>query len=54
VEEGDLRIAVTVSLGGTVFGNAATSSPEQMVARADSALYEAKAAGRDHLFVTQP
>jgi len=49
--EGDQRVAVTVSLGGTTYRDSETNSPEQLVAQADSALYEAKAAGRDRLLV---
>jgi diguanylate cyclase (GGDEF)-like protein len=51
VEEGDQRVAVSVSLGGTTYSDAGTSSPEQMVARADAALYGAKADGRNRLAV---
>jgi two-component system cell cycle response regulator len=51
VVEGDQRVAVTVSLGGTTYRDSGTSSPEQMLAQADAALYEAKAAGRDRLLV---
>ena len=49
--EGDQRVAVTVSLGGTTYRDSGTSSPEQLLAQADAALYEAKAAGRDRLLV---
>jgi len=51
VVEGDQRVAVTVSLGGTTYRDSGSSSPEQLVAQADAALYEAKAAGRDRLLV---
>ena len=51
VAEGDQRIGVTVSLGGTTYQDSGSSSPESIVARADVALYEAKAAGRDRLLV---
>ncbi len=51
VAEGDQQIAVTVSLGGTTYRDSGTSSPEQLVAQADAALYEAKAGGRDRLRV---
>jgi diguanylate cyclase (GGDEF)-like protein len=51
VAEGDQRVAVTVSLGGTTYHDDVTTSPEQMVARADGALYDAKAAGRDRLLI---
>jgi PleD family two-component response regulator len=40
-----------VSLGGTIYRDSVTESPEQMVAAADAALYDAKAAGRDRLRV---
>jgi two-component system cell cycle response regulator len=49
VVEGDGRVAVTVSLGGTIYRDNVTTSSEQLVAQADAALYEAKAAGRDRL-----
>ena len=51
VAEGDQRVAVTVSLGGTTYRDTGTSSPEQLVAQADTALYDAKAAGRNRLLV---
>jgi len=51
VAEGDQRIGVTVSLGGTTYNDSGSSSPESLVAQADAALYEAKAAGRDRLLV---
>ena len=51
VAEGEQRVAVTVSLGGTTYRDSGTSSPEQMLAEVDAALYEAKAAGRDRLLV---
>lgn len=51
VQEGDQRIGVTVSLGGTTYGDAGSGSPEELVARADEALYGAKAAGRNRLLV---
>ncbi len=51
VVEGDQRIGVTVSLGGTIYRDSGVSSAEQLVAQADEALYEAKAAGRDRLLV---
>jgi diguanylate cyclase (GGDEF)-like protein len=51
VAEGDQRVAVTVSLGGTTYRDSGSSSPERMVAQADVALYEAKAAGRNRLLV---
>jgi len=48
VSDGELRIAVTVSLGGATFGDA-TDSPESLIALADNALYEAKEAGRNRV-----
>jgi diguanylate cyclase (GGDEF)-like protein len=51
VEEGDQRITVRVSLGGTTYRDSGSSSPEEMLARADEALYAAKAGGRDRLSV---
>jgi len=48
VEDGDLRVGVTVSLGGTTFREAADSA-DALVAAADRALYEAKVGGRDRL-----
>ncbi len=51
VVEGDQRIVVTVSLGGTTYRDSGSSSPEQLLAQADATLYEAKAAGRDRLLV---
>jgi diguanylate cyclase (GGDEF)-like protein len=50
VVEGDQRIAVTVSLGGTTYRDS-SSSAEQLVAQADAALYDAKSEGRDRLLV---
>ena len=49
VVEGEQRIAVTVSLGGATYSDGTTDSPEALVANADGAMYEAKAAGRDQL-----
>jgi diguanylate cyclase (GGDEF)-like protein len=51
VLDGEQRIAVTVSLGGTTYRESGTTSPEQLVAQADAALYDAKAAGRNRLVV---
>jgi len=51
VEEGDQRVAVTVSLGGTTYRDIGTGSPEEVLARADAALYDAKADGRNRLEV---
>jgi diguanylate cyclase (GGDEF)-like protein len=51
VLEGDQRVGVTVSLGGTTYSDADIASADQLVARADTALYDAKAAGRDRLLV---
>ena len=49
VLEGDQQITVTVSLGGTIYRDATTESADGLVAAADAALYEAKAADRDRL-----
>jgi diguanylate cyclase (GGDEF)-like protein len=49
VEEADQRIGITVSLGGTTFADLATTSPDELIARADAALYQTKDAGRDRL-----
>ena len=38
-----------ISLGGATYIDATTDSPESLVANADGALFEAKAAGRDQL-----
>ena len=51
VEEGEQRVAVSVSLGGTTYRDIGTGSPEEMLARADAALYDAKADGRNRLAV---
>lgn len=50
VEDGAIRIGVTVSLGGASYRDSATS-PDALVSIADDALYEAKEAGRDRLIV---
>jgi two-component system cell cycle response regulator len=50
VVEGDQRIAVTISAGGAVYGDA-VASPEELIARADAELLKAKQAGRDQLVV---
>lgn len=49
VVEGEQQVSVTVSLGGTTYRDATTESPDALVAQADSALYESKAAGRDRI-----
>ena len=36
-----------MSLGGTTYRDIGTTSPEEMLARADAALYEAKRGGRN-------
>ena len=49
VQEGEQRIAVTVSVGGASYPEDDVSSYEALVALADTALYAAKHAGRDRL-----
>ena len=51
VDEGELRVRVTVSVGGSTYGDGA-DSPEALVAQADAALYAAKEAGRNRLVLT--
>ena len=51
IVEGDQRVVVTVSIGGTTYREAESGSPQQLVAQADAALYEAKGTGRDRLIV---
>jgi two-component system cell cycle response regulator len=51
VDEGGIRIGVTVSLGGATYGEA-TDSPDELVALADTALYEAKERGRNRFVVS--
>jgi diguanylate cyclase (GGDEF)-like protein len=46
--EGDQRLAVTASIGGTTYRDG-TDSPDALIASADQALYEAKAGGRNRL-----
>ena len=48
VDDGAMRISVTVSIGGAVYRDSA-KSPDDFVAVADSALYEAKEGGRNRL-----
>ena len=45
-------IAVTLSLGGAVLADGETA--DALIARADAALYEAKAAGRDRVVLASP
>lgn len=45
---------ITVSLGAAVFGDDTTESAQQVLARADEALYAAKAAGRNTVVVASP
>jgi two-component system, cell cycle response regulator len=48
VDDGTLRIGVTVSVGGAVYRDAA-NSPDDLVALADGALYGAKGSGRNRV-----
>jgi diguanylate cyclase (GGDEF)-like protein len=48
--DGD-RVCLTVSVGGAFVTEGTETSPEQLLAAADQALYEAKAAGRDRAAV---
>ncbi len=48
VDDGELRVGVTVSLGGGTYRDAA-DSPDALVALADGALYAAKGNGRNRL-----
>lgn len=50
VDEGDQQVAITVSLGGSVYQEA-DGSPDELIARADAALYDAKASGRNRLLL---
>jgi diguanylate cyclase (GGDEF)-like protein len=50
VLDGEQRIAITVSLGGTTYTDASTT-PDMLVATADELLYEAKGAGRNRVQV---
>lgn len=50
VEDGHLRVGVTVSLGGATFRESSDST-DSLVALADGALYQAKEGGRNRLVV---
>jgi two-component system, cell cycle response regulator len=50
VEEGDLRVGVTLSLGGATYRETSDST-DSLVALADGALYQAKEGGRNRLVV---
>lgn len=50
VPEGDQRIAISISLGGTTYDDD-VDSPEALIAKADGALYEAKDAGRNRTVI---
>jgi two-component system cell cycle response regulator len=49
VAEGDQRISITVSIGGASFPERGAESSDALVDLADTALYAAKAAGRDRV-----
>jgi diguanylate cyclase (GGDEF)-like protein len=50
VPEGDQRIAITISVGGATYSEV-VDSPVTLIARADTALYEAKESGRNRLVI---
>ena len=50
VQEGDQRIAITVSVGGATYDEN-VESPQALIAQADAALYSAKESGRNRLVV---
>lgn len=52
VEDGDQRVSVTVSLGGTTYRDS-SDSVDSIIAEADAALYRAKGNGRDLLVLAQ-
>lgn len=49
VMDGDQRVTISVSLGGTTYRETGVESPEALLAQPDEALYLAKRAGRDRL-----
>jgi diguanylate cyclase (GGDEF)-like protein len=51
---GTPRVMVTVSIGVGVFPPADAATADQLVAAADRALYQAKAAGRNRVVVAHP
>jgi len=48
---GDESLQITISVGVAAFNASAHARPEQLVARADAALYEAKQSGRDRVSI---
>jgi diguanylate cyclase len=54
VTDGDRLIQTTVSIGVISFGEGLERDPDRILANADAAMYEAKAAGRDQLHVGPP
>jgi len=53
VMDGNQRVAVSVSLGGTTYRETGVDSPEDLVAEADAALYQAKESGRNRLVMLE-
>ncbi len=51
VQEGDQQIQVTISLGGTSFPETDVKDDEELIARADQAMYAAKMGGRNRVVV---
>lgn len=54
IDTGETCLHVTASLGVAAVGGGVREPPEAIVRRADAALYEAKAAGRDQVVCAEP